>query len=295
MNNTNNYGGLNESNHSYYSISNSNHNRKATNGEGAPLLPPRAPGSNTNATNVVNSSTVSPGRGPINRVPSAGSVASSNTSKGRLYPWAFHNLNILPSAHEHPPEATVSTPEEPPVTMVQVPRHESPSTPKQDEDFMSNAGTLTTPGTPNILYFWAPPPTVSPAVPPLHYFMEPPPSTPNHEPPKRRKKKYRRNWRRRLFLILTEPDSSIVSAIFYALLIFTIFLSNIIMMMETMDWFQDTPATCDICGNDHMAGTNDDTYLYTNSSNFQHEYPSGVECHCAPVSNDFIILITFSQ
>ena len=88
---------------------------------------------------------------------------------------------------------------------------------------MSNAGTLTTSRTPNILYFWAPPPTVSPALPPLHYFMEPPPSTPNHEPLKRRKKNYRRKWRRRLFLIFTEPDSSIVSAIFYAQLIFTIF------------------------------------------------------------------------
>ena len=38
---------------------------------------------------------------------------------------------------------------------------------------------------------------------------------------------------------------------------------------------------------------NHDTYLYTNSSSFQHEYPSGVECHCAPVSNDFIILMYF--
>jgi len=51
-------------------------------------------------------------------------------------------------------------------------------------------------------------------------------------------RRYTRSFRRRLFLLLTEPDSSIASAMFYALLMGAIFAVNIIMMLQTMDSYQ---------------------------------------------------------
>ena len=57
-----------------------------------------------------------------------------------------------------------------------------------------------------------------------------------------------RSWRRRLFLILTEPDTSLTSAIFYFILVISIFLLNIVMMMQTMTMFQFTPDNCQSCG-----------------------------------------------
>lgn len=57
-----------------------------------------------------------------------------------------------------------------------------------------------------------------------------------------------RSWKRRLFLLLTEPETSLGSAIFYFVLIFAIFASNIIMIMQTMKQFQFTPDDCRSCG-----------------------------------------------
>jgi hypothetical protein len=57
-----------------------------------------------------------------------------------------------------------------------------------------------------------------------------------------------RPWRRRLFLILTEPDTSFVSVVFFGVLILAIALSNIIMMMQTMDYYQFVPTDCVSCG-----------------------------------------------
>jgi hypothetical protein len=57
-----------------------------------------------------------------------------------------------------------------------------------------------------------------------------------------------RGFRRRLFLFLTEPDSSLGSAAFFFVLIFAICVSNVIMIMQTMDYFQYTPTDCHNCG-----------------------------------------------
>ena len=57
-----------------------------------------------------------------------------------------------------------------------------------------------------------------------------------------------RSWKRRFFLLLTEPESSFGSAVFYFVLIFAIFASNIIMIMQTMKAWQFTPTDCHSCG-----------------------------------------------
>jgi hypothetical protein len=57
-----------------------------------------------------------------------------------------------------------------------------------------------------------------------------------------------RSWKRRFFLLLTEPESSFGSVVFYFVLIFAIFASNIIMIMQTMKAWQFTPTDCHSCG-----------------------------------------------
>jgi hypothetical protein len=57
-----------------------------------------------------------------------------------------------------------------------------------------------------------------------------------------------RSWERRLFLLLTEPELSVGSAVFYFILIFAIFVSNVIMIMQTMDSWQFIPTDCRSCG-----------------------------------------------
>lgn len=57
----------------------------------------------------------------------------------------------------------------------------------------------------------------------------------------------KRTIRRRIFLLLTEPESSIFSAVFFMILITTIALSNIVMMMQTMDYFNFSIPNNDNC------------------------------------------------
>ena len=59
-----------------------------------------------------------------------------------------------------------------------------------------------------------------------------------------------RGLRRRLFLFLTEPSSSWLSAIFFLLLIIAIFMSNLVIIMQTMSSFQYRPTECQFCGED---------------------------------------------
>ena len=67
----------------------------------------------------------------------------------------------------------------------------------------------------------------------------------NHGSPKRQVK---RSVRRRLFLFLTEPHTSIGSALFYALLMLIIVVSNLFEIMQTVDTWQFTPTDCIMCG-----------------------------------------------
>ncbi len=57
----------------------------------------------------------------------------------------------------------------------------------------------------------------------------------------------KRSWRHRLYLILTDPRSSILSAIVYGFIVFLIVVSNLVIMMKTMDYFQYTPHQCVFC------------------------------------------------
>eukprot|EP00977_Amphora_coffeiformis_P016962 scaffold5383_cov222-Amphora_coffeaeformis.AAC.3 len=66
--------------------------------------------------------------------------------------------------------------------------------------------------------------------------------------PGKRRVQCGRPLRRRFFLFLTEPDTSVASAVFFFVLIISIFVLNIVMMMQTMTKFQFTPDDCVSCG-----------------------------------------------
>ncbi|KAL7518606.1 hypothetical protein ACHAWX_003419 [Stephanocyclus meneghinianus] len=82
------------------------------------------------------------------------------------------------------------------------------------------------------------------------------------------------SWRRIIFLILTEPDTSIWSAVFFIVMILAIALSNIIMIMQTMDAFQFVPTDCVSCG-----GTI--SYMFEDDE-VSPEMAPGVSCICPP-------------
>jgi Ion transport protein len=75
-----------------------------------------------------------------------------------------------------------------------------------------------------------------------------------------------RSLGRRFFLFLTEPDTSFGSALFFFVLIVAIILSNVIMVMQTMDSFQYTPNDCRICGGDAVYMFDDDTSVANSGS-----------------------------
>ena len=56
------------------------------------------------------------------------------------------------------------------------------------------------------------------------------------------------SWRGRIFLLITEPETSVLSAVFYVVLMSAIFASNVVMVMQTMDAWQFTPDDCVVCG-----------------------------------------------
>ena len=57
-----------------------------------------------------------------------------------------------------------------------------------------------------------------------------------------------RTTRRRIFLFLTEPSTSLGSAIFFTIVMVMIFLSNIVMILQTMKPWQFIPTDCVSCG-----------------------------------------------
>ena len=88
--------------------------------------------------------------------------------------------------------------------------------------------------------------------------------------------------RRRIFLFLTEPQSSILSFVFFIILILAISLSNILMMFQTMPLFQFTPPDCVICGGtNEYYSNNDDTTYYGPSIPDLVDLP--IDCECPPV------------
>jgi hypothetical protein len=89
--------------------------------------------------------------------------------------------------------------------------------------------------------------------------------------------RHHRSFRRRLFLFLTEPSSSWGSAIYFFILILAIFASNLIIILQTMAYFQYTPANCGFCrGESSYNKTNDDdqAQIYNGSDI--------IECVCPP-------------
>ena len=83
-----------------------------------------------------------------------------------------------------------------------------------------------------------------------------------------------RGLRRRFFLFLTEPDTSLGSAAFFFVLIFAISVSNVIMILQTMQSFQYIPTDCHICGGDN-------TYMFDDDiGNIPEQSPK--PCQCPP-------------
>lgn len=82
-------------------------------------------------------------------------------------------------------------------------------------------------------------------------------------PPRRHAIKHsysHRSIRRRIFLLLTEPTTSYASAIFFVILIIAITMSNVIMIMQTMNAYQFTPDDCVSCGGKKYYEFGDDTF-----------------------------------
>jgi hypothetical protein len=73
-----------------------------------------------------------------------------------------------------------------------------------------------------------------------------------------------RSFRRRFFLFLTEPDTSVGSALLFFVIIFAISLSNVIMIMQSMESFQFIPSDCHICGGDAVYMFDDETSVSAN-------------------------------
>ena len=92
-----------------------------------------------------------------------------------------------------------------------------------------------------------------------------------------------KSMRRSIFLLLTDPRSSILSMICFAIIIFMMVLSNIVMVMETLDRFEYTPDDCDYCQAYHLqqAITDDET---------GHEFRElAARCICPPKPMHFVV------
>ena len=92
--------------------------------------------------------------------------------------------------------------------------------------------------------------------------------------------RHHRSFRRRLFLFLTEPSSSWGSAIYFFILILAIFASNLIIILQTMAYFQYTPTECGFCRGETSSfdsiidNDNDKAQIYNGSDT--------IECVCPP-------------
>jgi len=92
---------------------------------------------------------------------------------------------------------------------------------------------------------------------------------------RRSHRRQRRSLKRRIFLFLTEPDTSLGSAVFFAVLIVSITLMNLVMIMQTMSRYQFTPTDCRSCGGPT-------SYLFDDDDSILIVENSGIECVCPP-------------
>jgi voltage-gated potassium channel len=93
---------------------------------------------------------------------------------------------------------------------------------------------------------------------------------------------FHRSIRRRIFLLLTEPSSSVGSLVFFTILILTIALSNLIMILQTMEQWQFTPTDCITCGGDKLYMFEDDDTAALDSG-----LPN---CVCPPAPKQFTVV-----
>jgi len=93
----------------------------------------------------------------------------------------------------------------------------------------------------------------------------------------------KRSIRRRIFLLLTEPQTSILSAIIFTIIVALILSSVIIMIIETMDYFQYTPDNCILCHSaDNQVFITDDTIFNDDTDEKPITPTHQVACVCPP-------------
>lgn len=88
----------------------------------------------------------------------------------------------------------------------------------------------------------------------------------------------KRSIRRRVFLLLTDPQSSILSAVCFAIIAFMILCSSIVLIIQTMDNFEYNPSHCEFCDGFHNA--TDTSLIWKDLS---------MECICPPIPLHFIV------
>jgi len=119
----------------------------------------------------------------------------------------------------------------------------------------------------------------------------------------------KRSFRRRLFLLLTEPQTSYLSLAFFTIYFLMLLASVLVMMMQTMHWFQYTPSNCDFCDFGRISGSGGDSGSFFNTFPSLSPSPSSsgiatddtvfntenrspnVPCVCAPVPVPQIIKV----
>ena len=89
--------------------------------------------------------------------------------------------------------------------------------------------------------------------------------------------RHHRSFRRRLFLFLTEPSSSWGSAIYFFILILAIFASNLIIILQTMAYFQYTPVDCGFC-----RGESSYDKIYDDDQDQVYNGSDIIQCVCPP-------------
>ena len=104
-------------------------------------------------------------------------------------------------------------------------------------------------------------------------------------------KRPRRSFRRRIFLLLTEPQTSILSAIIFAVYFIMLLCSVIIMMIQTMRHFQYTPDQCEYCMYGGLATDDNFGEMDASFSNSSASPPYNSECECPPIPIPIMITL----
>lgn len=112
----------------------------------------------------------------------------------------------------------------------------------------------------------------------------------SRSPKAKHMRRVRSTPQRRIFLFLTEPQTSIASFIFFAILVLAITFSCILMMLQTMSSFQFKPDDCIICGGTNEFYSDNDDAVYSGPPLPDLENLP-VDCECPPIPLPWTVLL----